>query len=190
MVEKFFYYFFMYPLYKLRCKKFGAKTWLRKCNIQGASNIVIDMNVYIHDYGWLVADGHNASVSIGNNTYIGRFAHIYATGNITIGKKVLIADNVYIADNLHQYTNVDIPIIDQPITQLNTVVIADGAWIGEKVCIIGASVGKNSVVGANSVVTKNIPDYCVAVGTPAKIIKRYHFEKKAWCKTNEMGEFI
>jgi acetyltransferase-like isoleucine patch superfamily enzyme len=45
-------------------------------------------------------------------------------------------------------------------------------------------------VGANSVVTKDIPDYCVAVGTPARIVKRYSFEKKEWVKTNEEGEFI
>jgi acetyltransferase-like isoleucine patch superfamily enzyme len=68
--------------------------------------------------------------------------------------------------------------------------IGDGAWLGENVCVIGASVGKQSVVGANSVVMQDIPDYCVAVGTPAKIIKRYSFEKKEWLRTNEKGEFI
>ena len=62
--------------------------------------------------------------------------------------------------------------------------------MGENVCIIGASVGKHCVIGANSVVTKDIPDYSIAVGTPAKIIKRYDFNKERWCKTDYAGNFI
>ena len=49
-------------------------------------------------------------------------------------------------------------------------------------CVIGAKIGKHCVIGANSVVTKDIPDYCIAVGIPAKVIKRYDFEKKQWIK--------
>jgi acetyltransferase-like isoleucine patch superfamily enzyme len=80
--------------------------------------------------------------------------------------------------------------MDQPIQQIHEVEIGEGAWIGENVCIIGASVGKGCVIGANSVVTKNIPDYCVAVGAPAKIIKRYSFELNEWLKTAPDGSFI
>ena len=58
--------------------------------------------------------------------------------------------------------------------------IGDDSWIGENVCIIGASIGRHCVIGANAVVTKEIPDYCVAVGNPARVIKRYDFEQKDW----------
>ncbi len=109
----------------------------------------------------------------------GRFSHIYATSKIEIGKKVLMADKVYLSDNLHGHVNVELPVIDQPIEQTKPVIIGDGAWLGENACVIGASVGKNAVVGANSVVTKDIPDYAVAVGAPAYIIKRFDFEYKA-----------
>ena len=68
--------------------------------------------------------------------------------------------------------------------QLNEVLIGEGSWIGENVCIIGAFVGKNSIVGANSVVTNNIPDYCVAVGAPARVIKRYDHKDNQWVKNN------
>ena len=68
--------------------------------------------------------------------------------------------------------------------QLNEVLIGEGSWIGENVCIIGASVGKNSIVGANSVVTNNIPDYCVAVRAPARVIKRYDNKDNQWVKNN------
>jgi len=167
---------------------------LFNCSINGHNKIFIGSKVYIKGGGWLACEpltGNNdCSLKISDGTYIGRFCHIYATSGIAIGKKVLIADKVYIADNRHGYENPDLPVIDQPVQQINEVVIGDGAWLGENVCIIGASVGKNSVVGANSVVMKDIPDYCVAVGSPAKIIKRYSFEKKEWLRTNEKGEFI
>lgn len=87
---------------------------------------------------------------------------------------------MYISDNLHGFNDINTPIKDQPLCQLKEVTIGSGSWIGENVCIIGASVGKNSVVGANSVVTHDIPDYCVAVGAPAKIIKRFDSEKQKW----------
>ena len=74
------------------------------------------------------------------------------------------------------------PVKYQPIKQLNEVYIGDGCWIGENVCIIGASIGKNSVIGANAVVMKDIPDYCVAVGAPARVIKKYDFDLQEWIK--------
>ncbi|WP_350669671.1 DapH/DapD/GlmU-related protein, partial [Pseudoalteromonas sp. 43-MNA-CIBAN-0464] len=74
--------------------------------------------------------------------------------------------------------------IHQPVKFHRDVLIKSGAWIGENVCIIGASVGKNSVVAANSVVTKDVPDYCVVAGAPARIIKRYCHESQSWKKVN------
>jgi acetyltransferase-like isoleucine patch superfamily enzyme len=72
--------------------------------------------------------------------------------------------------------------MDQPVTFTRKVEIGSGSWIGENACIIGAKVGENSVIGANSVVTKDIPDYCVAVGIPARVIRKYNREKKVWEK--------
>lgn len=61
--------------------------------------------------------------------------------------------------------------------------IGDGTWIGTNVVIVGnVHIGKNCVIGANSVVSTNIPDYSVAVGSPAKVVKRYNFENKQWEK--------
>ena len=91
---------------------------------------------------------------------------------------------------MHCFEDINTPIKNQPIKQLKIVVIGEGCWIGEHVSIIGASVGKHSVVGANSVVTHDIPDYCVAVGSPARIIKRYNFDTKQWEKTDKDGNFL
>lgn len=153
--------------------------------LDGKKNISIGKSVSIHYKSWLAAmplTGEKAELVVEDGTVIGHFAHIYATKSIHIGKKVLIADKVYISDNLHGYENPELPIIDQPIVQKKPVIIGDGSWIGENVCIIGASVGKHCVIGASAVVTKDIPDYCVAVGTPAKIIKRYDTKTKKWIK--------
>ena len=120
-------------------------------------------------------------LKIGQNCSIGMFSHIVSVKNVQINNDVLIANNVYISDNIHSYERIDIPIISQEIQFKGEVFIKEGAWIGENVCIIGASVGRNSIVGANSVVTRDVPDFCVAVGSPAKVIKKFDFESRRWC---------
>lgn len=175
-------------------KNFGkGSSVLFPLNLNGIENISIGNNVSIAYKTWLAAVPHTGAekceLIIGNGTNIGNFNHIYATKSIVIGENVLIADKVYITDNLHQYENINIPIIHQPIKQIGTVIIGDGTWIGENVCVIGVKIGKNCVVGANSVVTKDIPDYCVVVGSPAYVIKRFCIESNLWKKTNKSGDF-
>ncbi len=152
--------------------------------IDGPSNIFIGSNVLVEYKTWLAAlpltGMDTCKLIIEDGTTIGHFNHIYATHSITIEKNVLTADKVYISDNLHNYQDVMLPVAKQPIRQCKPVVIGEGSWIGENVCIIGASVGKHCVIGANSVVTHDIPDYCVAVGGPAEVIKRFHFQEEKW----------
>ena len=169
---------------------FGEKTnVIFPLNISGKKNISIGNNVNIAYKTWLAAipltGAEKCELIIGDGTNIGNFNHIYATRSIVIGNNVLTADKVYISDNLHGYEDINVPIMKQPIKQIENVIIGDGTWLGENVCVIGAKIGKNCVIGANSVVTKDIPDYCVAVGAPAKIIKRYCFENNKWIKTDK-----
>jgi acetyltransferase-like isoleucine patch superfamily enzyme len=188
------YYLFSFPVYKMMLGKIGSRSRLLHPVIEGHKRIFIGKKVYIQRGGWLaclpLTGNHNCILSIDDGTYIGRYCHIYATSKIEIGKKVLIADKVYLSDNSHGFENTRLPVIDQAVRQLKPVSILDGAWLGENVCVIGASVGKNSVVGSNAVVTKDIPDYCVAAGAPAIIIKRFDPEKKEWRKTDKEGNFI
>ena len=111
---------------------------------------------------------------------IGHFNHIYATKSIVLHKNVLTADRVYISDNMHGYEDVKIPIMYQPIMQNGTVEIGEGTWLGENVCVLGVKIGKHCVIGANSVVTHDIPDYSVAVGVPAKVIRQYNPCSQKW----------
>ena len=99
-----------------------------------------------------------------------------------IEDKVLIAPDVFITDHNHEYTSPFKAICDQGQREKNNVIeIGKGSWIGTKVTIVGdIKIGKNCVIGANSVITKSIPDYCVAAGCPAKIIKKYDAQKNEW----------
>lgn len=183
-----------YYRYKPQFKEFGlGSVIISPLKLNGKKNITVGKAVIIQYKTWLAAvsiDNENCELTIGSGTCIGNFNHIYATKKIIIGEKVLTADKVYISDNLHSYVRIDLPIIEQPIKQNKEVIIGDGSWIGENVCILGSNIGKNCVIGANSVVTKNIPDYCIAVGNPAKIIKRFCEETQQWKKTFENGKFI
>ena len=73
---------------------------------------------------------------------------------------------------------------------MGEVEIGENSWIGENVCVIGCKIGRNSIIGANSVVTKDIPSYCVAVGSPARIVKRFDLGLNLWRKSDEKGDFI
>jgi acetyltransferase-like isoleucine patch superfamily enzyme len=194
MLSKIIYYLFKYPVFKLQLGSIGSGSKLLQPIITGGKRIFIGKNVYVRKHTWLAADpvtgDAHCRLTIGDGTYIGNFCHIYATSSIQIGNKVLLADRVYLSDNVHSYENIHQPIMEQPVKQLKPVILKDGCWLGENVCVIGATIGRNSVVGANSVVTKDVPDYCVAVGSPAKIIKRYNTSTNSWQKTNNEGEFI
>ena len=174
--------------YPLQFKNFGGKSLILKpLSLEGKHNIEIGKHVIIQEYTWLAAmplTGSSVKLEIGNNSVIGHFNHIYATKSIVIEDYVLTADRVYITDNLHQYDNPNVPIILQPIKQISPVRIGEGSWLGENVCVIGVNIGKHCVIGANSVVTHDIPDYSIAVGVPAKVIKKYNFETKVWEKVN------
>lgn len=184
-------------LYLINKSRYGSISYSSHISsplrINGAKNIYLDANVEIHYKAWLGATsstGLSTQLVIRRGSIIGDFAHIYATHSIIIEEDVLIANFVYISDNLHSFTDIKTPIIKSKILQKNAVIIGTGSWIGEHVSIIGASVGKHCVIGANSVVTKDIPDYCVAVGAPAIIVKRYNFSSKQWEKTDKLGNFL
>lgn len=181
--------------YKIFLGSLGNDSYINNpLKVDGGENIYIGKKVIIEYKTWLAAvpltGASNCKLEIHDGAVIGHFNHIYATKSIIIEKNVLTADKVYISDNLHQYDISNIPIKDQPIIQKGEVVIGEGSWLGENVCILGAKIGKHCVVGSNSVVTKDVPDYCVVVGIPSKIIKRYDFDTQTWRKTNSEGKFI
>jgi acetyltransferase-like isoleucine patch superfamily enzyme len=114
---------------------------------------------------------------------------VTATGNLTIGAAreviieddVLLASNIAILDNLHGYEKPDEPYKYQPLSHIAPVLIKRGCWIGNNVVILpGTTIGEMTIIGANSVVTKSIPDRCIAVGAPARISKKWDKATQQW----------
>jgi acetyltransferase-like isoleucine patch superfamily enzyme len=119
-------------------------------------------------------------VLIGDNSRIGLGSVLI--GPVTIGSQVILAQNIVVSGLNHGYENVKLPIRQQKVTT-KPIVIEDEAWIGANAVITaGVTVGKHSVVAAGAVVTKDIPPYSIAVGNPARVIKRYNFETGIWEK--------
>ena len=159
---------------------FGA----RYCHLGDES--VVQYGAYI---AALNEFGQAPELRIGRRTLIGNHVHIVVTKSIEFGESVLVADRVFVSDNRHTFEDPRVPVRDQGLTQLAPVRIGDGSWIGENVAISGASIGRHCVIGANSVVTRDIPDCCIAVGAPARIIKRYCETRQGWYPTNPDGTF-
>jgi lipopolysaccharide O-acetyltransferase len=122
-------------------------------------------------------------VKIGNHCYLGYHLSILVAADVTIEDDVLMAANVLITTENHGMDpESDIPYMDQPLTAA-PVHIKSGCWLGEKVTVMpGVTIGKKCIIGANSVVTHDIPDYSIAVGSPAKVIKVYDFENHEWVR--------
>lgn len=133
-----------------------------------------------------VFDKKSKTLIFGKNVQINDYVHIAAGESVIIGNNVLIASKVFISDINHgEYSglNSDSPMIFPSERKLSTkpVIIEDNVWIGEGVCIMaGVKIGFGSIIGALSVVTKDIPAYSIAVGSPARVIKEYDFDKKEW----------
>lgn len=121
-------------------------------------------------------------ILIGNYTRIGLGNTII--GPVTIGDKVNLAQNIVISGLNHSYEDISKNISDQWVST-KIVVIENDVLIGANSTILsGVHIGQHVVVGAGSVVTKNIPPYSVVVGNPARVVKRYDFEKKIWIKSS------
>jgi len=117
-------------------------------------------------------------VVIGNRSFIGMSNVII--GPVEIGDNVIFAQHVVVSGLNHGYKNPDIPIKDQECSTKDIKIGAD-SWIGANVVITaGVTIGKHAVVAAGSVVTKSVPDYCIAAGNPARIMKQYNHKEESW----------
>jgi acetyltransferase-like isoleucine patch superfamily enzyme len=115
---------------------------------------------------------------------IGRRSVISAKNQIHIQRNTIFGPSVLVMDHNHAFEDVTVPIARQPMTEGGTIRIEEGCWIGFGAAIICSRgelvIGRGSVVGANSVVSRSVPPYSVVSGNPAKIVKQYDPVKKAW----------
>ena len=128
----------------------------------------------------------DSSITIGNRVTATGGLQIVAFDKITIEDEVLFASNIFICDGFHSYDRPDIPYKYQGISNIKQITIKYGSWIGQNVVIMpGVTLGEMSIIGANSVVTRDIPPRCIAVGSPAKIIKRWDWKANTWILDKE-----
>lgn len=142
------------------------------------SRIAVGHGVYIGHHCWFEVMSADESqnepvIRIEDGASFSGFCTITAVSSVIIGKGALIARYVHISDHTHRTADTDLPIKDQGVAGIRPVRIGEGCWIGQGVVICpGVTIGRNAVIGANSVVRDDVPDYSVAVGAPAKIVRR------------------
>lgn len=160
----------------------GRRARINKCKyISMGDRCRIGNDCRISVYDEFAGVAHNPKVIFGNNVYMGDYLTILCADKVTIEDDVLMASYITITSENH---GMDVEgeigygkqkLITAPVT------IKEGAWIGEKVIILpGVTIGKKAILAAGSVVTKDVPDYTVVAGNPARIIKCYNFNTHTW----------
>lgn len=130
-------------------------------------NVSIDRGVDIRAY-----DHKGGGIYIGEDTYIGPYVCMAGPGLIRIGRDCMIASHSSLYANNHVFADPNRKFREQGLS-IKGIVIEDDCWLGTGVRVLdGVTIGRGSVIGAGSVVTKDIPPFSVAVGTPAKVIRR------------------
>jgi acetyltransferase-like isoleucine patch superfamily enzyme len=153
--------------------EFGAHSVLEPpLRLGGEGRISVGDDVYVGAGSWLQALG-TGELRLGDGTSIAGGCVLSAARSIRVGRKVLIARNVYVADHSHAFADTTRAVLDQGIDRIAQVEIGDGAWLGENVVVgPGVRIGRGAVVGANAVVLDDVPDHAVAVGAPARVVRR------------------
>lgn len=179
------------PYYRRRFGAYGDNVrWGRwhdllipdNVKIECPENISIGDNCEFDEYTHLLATTGSRLV-IGNNVrFANGFAHVVASfDEIVIEDDCLFAAFVQIINGNHGYSDITRPVKEQPSYSSGPIRIGRGSWLGRNACIMGGvTLGRHVVVGANAVVTKSVPDYCVVAGSPAVIVKRYSPESGRW----------
>lgn len=185
-----------YILSKPKFKRLGRRVFFYKPMLLTPSFITANDNVFVHFNarieGITLYEGikYNPEIILDDNCTIQQNIHITCAKHIYIGKDTAIAANVTITDIHHPYEDISIPIEKQRLL-VDPVSIGSECKIYNNAIILpGTTIGKHCTIGANSVVSGNIPDYSVVVGIPGRIIKRYKEDIKEWVKTDKDGNFI
>ena len=156
-------------------------------NVQiiGVKNLEIGEGSCVGDDTWLniCLRDEKLRMKLGKCVLVGRQSVISTAGYLEIGDYCVLAPRVYVADANHIYEDIRKPILQQGVTPGRSVIVEENCWLGINSVISGhITIGRGSVIGANAVVTKDAPPFCVVVGNPGQIIKMYNPEANQWEK--------
>lgn len=163
----------------------GDRVYIHKgLEVHGHKGIILGNNVRLGRDCRLSCyrlEGKLGNILIEDNCYIGNRFSCICGADITISKNVLIASDVAIISENHGMDCSLGLLYGQQELIGNPVFIDESCWIGEKVIILPkVKIGKYAIIGAGSIVNKDIPPFSIAVGNPAKVIKKYNFDTKKW----------
>jgi len=124
---------------------------------------------------WITAPGA-ARVRIGSGTFLNQGVMIASAGLVEIGDHCMFANGCFISDAAHRFDDPDQPVTWQGFTSKGPTRVGDNVWCGAHVVITsGVTIGERSVIGANSVVTRDIPPFSIAAGSPAKVLRKIDY---------------
>jgi acetyltransferase-like isoleucine patch superfamily enzyme len=151
--------------------------WLKIGN-----SVILDRDVWLNiPYAPTHSD---PVIEIDEGSAVGRRVVISAKNRVQIGKNCIFAPSVLIMDHNHSFADIHAPIVNQGITEGGTIRIEEGCWVGFGVAIVCDKgelvIGKNSVIGANTVLTRSVPAYSVVSGNPGRIVKQFDPSKGDW----------
>ncbi len=161
----------------------------------GTNFLHIGKNFYAHSNLWIEAipeykgQKFTPSITIGNNVSMGDGVHISCNNKVHIGNNVLFGSNVFVGDHQHgcysglNQTHIKIMPAQRPLSVSQGIEIGDNTWIANNVVITGGvTIGRGCIISANSVVNQDIADGTLAVGSPARAIKRFDTVENTWIK--------
>lgn len=173
--------------YRKIFKHLGARSLIRSpLLITNPEYIRIGDNVQVREglrmeaqTGWF-GQAFTPDLVIGDNVSIEQHGTISCANKVVVGRNTVISYDVTITDNDHTYEQIGVSVMLQPLI-VKKVIIGENCFIGTGAKILAGTVlGKQCVVGSNSVVRGEFPDYCVIVGSPARVIKRYNTQSECW----------
>lgn len=171
--------------YKPFFGKMGRMSYIGKPTYLGnMKRIFVGNKVRIFPGARIEVVSKTSSIHFQDNIAIGQNLHITSGGTLIIGKNTTMAGNVTITNIDHDYRMINVSIIDQPLL-ISETEIGENCYIGKGVMIqAGTKLGIQCIVGANAVVRGSFPDYCVIVGNPGKVVKKYDHETNSWLKVD------
>lgn len=177
------YIYTMYAFWN-KCRKGYVNPSLLQ-NYKCVGGVILGQDVSLHNAVRIDCD-RNGKVVLKNGCMLNVGTRIESMNSVVLEKCVLTGPYVYISDRNHQYCDINQPVMSQGYYSNGEVVIGEGSWLGIHAVVLGpVRIGKHCVIGANTVVTHDIPDYSVVIGNPARIVKRYDLHIEQWIKVDK-----
>ncbi len=144
----------------------------------GEGRLEVGEGTLLEPHVWLTADG-DARIRIGQGSFLNIGVMVAAADLVEIGDHCMFANGCFVTDSNHRFDDPDRPITWQGFMSKGPTRIGDNVWCGANVVVTsGVTIGERSVIGANSVVTEDIPPHSIAAGAPAKVLRRVEYPSK------------